>query len=122
MSKSCLIVDDSQVVRMVASKIMESLGFSVAEAENGEVALSKVEAMAPDVILLDCKMPVKGGFEFLQELRAREDITQPVVVFCTTDNDAVDIATAIEGGANEYLMKPYDRRIVANKLREIGLL
>ncbi|HMB75954.1 MAG TPA: response regulator [Kiloniellaceae bacterium] len=122
MRKICLIVDDSSIVRMVARKILESLDFTVAEAENGETALAKVLDLKPDVVLLDCNMPVKSGLEFLEELRRRSDIDQPAVVFCTTENDAVDIETALRGGANEYILKPYDRGILAGKFRQIGLL
>jgi two-component system chemotaxis response regulator CheY len=107
---------------MVARKILESLDFTVAEADNGDAALAKALELKPDVVLLDCNMPVKGGLEFLEELRARPDIDQPVVVFCTTENDAVDIETALRGGADEYILKPYDRRILAGKFRQIGLL
>lgn len=122
MSKSCLVVDDSQIVRMVARKILESLDFTVSEAENGEAAIEKAVALQPDVILVDCNMPVKGGLEFLEELRELPEIRQPIVVFCTTENDAVDIETALRGGANEYIMKPYDRNLLAGKFRQIGLL
>lgn len=122
MPKSCLVVDDSQIVRMVARKILESLDFTVAEAENGDVALAQTLALQPDVILVDCNMPIKGGLEFLEELREVADIRQPVVVFCTTENDAVDIETALRGGANEYILKPYDRNLLAGKFRQIGLI
>jgi len=120
--KICLIVDDSAIVRMVARKILESLDFTVAEAENGATALIKAAELRPDVVLLDCNMPVKSGLEFLEELRARPDIDQPLVVFCTTENDAVDIETALRGGANEYILKPYDRSLLAKKFHLIGLL
>ena len=122
MTKTCLVVDDSQVVRMVTRKILESLGFAVVEAENGEVALAKVLDIKPDVILLDCSMPVMNGLKVLQELRMCEEISQPVVVFCTTDNDVEHIDKAIEAGANEYIMKPFDRGIVESKFQELGLV
>jgi len=121
-TKTCLIVDDSQVVRMVGRKILESLGFAVVEAVNGEIALAKALALRPDVILLDGRMPVKNGLEVLRELRSCPDIPQPVVVFCTTDNDAAHIEEAIEAGANEYIVKPFDRYIVETKFQEAGLI
>ena len=122
MTKTCLIVDDSQVVRMVTRKILVSLGFAVAEAENGEVALAKVLDIRPDVILLDWRMPVMNGLEVLQALRMCEEIPQPIVVFCTTDNDVEHIEKAVKAGANEYIVKPFDRGILESKFQEAGLI
>ncbi len=110
--KSCLIVDDSKVVRMVARKILESLNFEIEEAEDGQKALEACERNMPDAVLLDWNMPVKDGIEFLRDLRAMPGIDQPVVVFCTTENDMEHIITAICAGANEYIMKPFDSVII----------
>ena len=85
--KTCLIVDDSKVVRMVARKILEGLNFEIAEAEDGQQALDVCMDQMPHAVLLDWNMPVKNGLEFLQELRALEGVDQPIVVFCTTEND-----------------------------------
>lgn len=120
--KSCLIVDDSKVVRMVARKIFEGLNFSIEEAEDGQVALDACAKSIPDVVLLDWNMPVMSGIEFLKELRAMPDIEQPVVVFCTTENDMAHIQEAIEAGANEYIMKPFDSEIIESKLSQVGII
>ncbi|MEM7171875.1 MAG: response regulator [Pseudomonadota bacterium] len=120
--KSCLVVDDSKVVRMVARKILETLGFSVEEAADGREAMNACEASVPDVILLDWNMPNVTGLEFLQELRARDDMEQPIVVFCTTENDMDHIQKAIEAGANEYIMKPFDSDILESKFSQVGIL
>ena len=120
--KSCLIVDDSKVVRMVARKILEGLQFQIEEAENGQVALEACQRSMPDAILLDWNMPVKSGLEFLQELRAMDGVQQPIVVFCTTENDMVHIQQAIQAGANEYIMKPFDSEIIESKFSQVGLL
>lgn len=120
--KSCLIVDDSKVVRMVARKILEGLQFQIEEAENGQVALEACQRNMPDAILLDWNMPVKNGLEFLQDLRAAPGGDHPVVVFCTTENDMSHIQKAIGAGANEYIMKPFDGEIIESKFSQVGLL
>lgn len=118
--KSCLVVDDSKVIRKVARHILETLNFSVDEAEDGREALSRCDAKMPDVVLLDWNMPVMGGMEFLRNLRERDVAVQPKVVFCTTENDAAHIRAAIEAGADEYVMKPFDRETLETKLQIVG--
>ena len=120
--KTCLIVDDSRVIRKVSRHILETLGFAVEEAENGKLALDACEAAMPDVVLLDWNMPVMDGLEFLAQLRKLDGGDAPKVVFCTTENDVGHIARAIRAGANEYIMKPFDREIVEAKFQEVGLL
>ena len=120
--KSCLIVDDSKVVRMVARKILEGLSFAIDEAEDGQKAIEACQRNMPDAVLLDWNMPVKNGLEFLQELRAMQDGNQPIVVFCTTENDMEHIKKAMEAGANEYIMKPFDSDIIESKFVQVGLI
>jgi two-component system chemotaxis response regulator CheY len=119
--RSCLIVDDSKVIRKVARHILETLEFSVEEAEDGRDALTRCEASMPDVILLDWNMPVMSGMEFLRALRQAERPSQPKVVFCTTENDIAHIRAAIAAGADEYVMKPFDRDTLHSKLQIVGL-
>ncbi|HEY8578602.1 MAG TPA: response regulator [Beijerinckiaceae bacterium] len=116
-----LIVDDSSVIRKVARRILEPLDFTVSEAENGEKALEHCAGSMPDAILLDWNMPVMDGLQFLRELRRMPDGGVPKVVFCTTENEVTHIARAIHAGADEYIMKPFDRQIVLSKFEEIGL-
>ena len=119
--RSCLVVDDSKVIRKVARHILETLNFSVQEAEDGREALVRCDAAMPDVILLDWNMPVMGGMEFLRALRQSGAPAQPKVVFCTTENDLSHIRAAIEAGADEYVMKPFDRETLQSKLQIVGL-
>ena len=119
--KTCLIVDDSKVIRKVSRHILESLEFSVEEACDGAEALSQCAETMPDVILLDWNMPVMSGIEFIKLLRQREAASQPKVVFCTTENDVAHIREAIEAGADEYVMKPFDRETLLIKLQLIGI-
>jgi len=118
--KSCLIVDDSRVIRKVSRHILETLGFSVDEAEHGQDALAKCDEAMPDVILLDWNMPVMSGIEFINQLRARPNGGEPKVVFCTTENDVAHIREAIDAGADEYVMKPFDHETLQIKLQLVG--
>jgi two-component system chemotaxis response regulator CheY len=120
--KSCLIVDDSKVIRMVAKKILQELGFRTEEAEDGKVALEACLKQLPDAVLLDWNMPNMNGIEFLRELRKIPGGDAPVVVFCTTENDIEHIQEAITSGANEYIMKPFDSEILQAKFSQVGLL
>lgn len=118
--KQCLIVDDSKVVRMVARKILEGLNFTIEEAENGQVAIDACRRRMPDAILLDWNMPVMNGIEFIAALRRQDGGDRPKVVFCTTENDVAHIREAIEAGADEYVMKPFDHDTLQMKLQLIG--
>jgi two-component system chemotaxis response regulator CheY len=120
--KQCLVVDDSSVIRKVARRILEDLNFQITEAEDGQQALDECRKHMPDAILLDWNMPVMDGLEFLTSLRGEEGGEKPIVVFCTTENDVAHIARAIRAGANEYIMKPFDREIVEAKFQEVGLI
>jgi two-component system chemotaxis response regulator CheY len=120
--KSCLVVDDSSVIRKVARRILEGLEFQIVEAEDGEQALDVCRSQMPDAVLLDWNMPKMDGYEFLRVLRRLPDGDHPKVVFCTTENDVAHIARALHAGANEYIMKPFDREIVEAKFQEVGLI
>ncbi len=120
--KTCLVVDDSSVVRKIARRILEGLEFEVTEAEDGEKALQICQQKLPDAVLLDWNMPVMDGFEFMGHMRRLPGGDQPKVVFCTTENNVAHIAQALSGGANEYIMKPFDKDIIADKFAEVGLI
>tara|TARA_B100000315_G_scaffold228387_1_gene237053 strand:+ start:8449 stop:8814 length:366 start_codon:yes stop_codon:yes gene_type:complete len=120
--KLCLIVDDSKVIRMVAKKILQELDFETGEAEDGQIALDSCKERLPDAVLLDWNMPVMNGIEFLRKLRTLPGGDKPVVVFCTTENDVNHIQEAMEAGANEYIMKPFDSEIIQAKFSQVGLL
>jgi two-component system, chemotaxis family, chemotaxis protein CheY len=121
MSKTCLVVDDSKVIRKVARHILETLDFSVEEAGDGREALDAVAKEIPDVVLLDWNMPVMSGMEFLQALGDLNVTPRPKIVFCTTENGTAHIRAALDAGADEYVMKPFDRDTLASKLQFAGL-
>jgi two-component system chemotaxis response regulator CheY len=116
---TCLVVDDSRVVRKLARRILESVGYDVAEAEDGARALAACQTELPDCVLLDWNMPVMNGIEFLRALRAEFGPDDPAVVFCTTENDLSFIAEALDSGAQEYIMKPFDAEILLGKMARV---
>jgi len=107
-SRLCLVVDDSAVVRRIARKLLTGMGLEIVEAEDGRDALEKCLQRMPDVVLLDWNMPVMDGLEFLISLRQCEGGNAPNVIFCTTETDVEHIRSAMEAGADQYLMKPFD--------------
>ena len=113
--KSCLIVDDSSVVRKVARRILEDMDYIVEEAEDGQDAFDKCRQEMPDAILLDWQMPIMSGLEFLKLLRAYVGGEKPHVVYCTVENDIGAIAMALKAGASDYMMKPFDRTVLETK-------
>ena len=122
MPHTCLVVDDSRVVRKVARRILETNGFEVIEAADGQKALDACRERLPDCVLLDWNMPVMDGLSFLKALRQEFGPDNPPVVFCTTENDMTHIEAAISHGAQEYIMKPFDEDILIGKFAQVGLL
>lgn len=119
---TCLVVDDSSVVRKVARRILERHGFTVREAEDGQKALEACRAEMPRAVLLDRNMPVLDGIGFLRALRTEFGPDEPVVVMCTTEAGSEKILEGLEAGAQEYVMKPFDEDIIRDKLIQVGLL
>ena len=119
---TCLVVDDSRVVRKVARRILEAHGFAIQEAENGQDAIEICRRSLPRCVLLDWNMPVMDGLTFLRTLRREFGAHGPTVVFCTTQNEVSHMAVALESGAQEYLLKPFDDAILTAKFAQIGLL
>jgi len=120
--KRALVVDDSSFIRKIARQILESMDFEVEEARDGAQALSHCDQSLPDLVLLDWNMPVMSGLEFLTRLRKMPGGEEPRVVFCTTENTKERIICALEAGATEYIMKPFDQEIIRAKLEQIGLV
>lgn len=119
-AKTCLIVDDSRVIRKVSSKIALSLGYVPVEAENGEEALARCKKSMPDLVLTDWNMPEMDGIEFVTKLRSIPTPKEPVVVFCTSNGEAKDIHDGIAAGADDYIVKPFDEAALKAKLEKLG--
>ncbi len=119
-TKTCLIVDDSRVIRKVSSKIAISLGYVPIEAENGEEALARCKKSMPDLVLTDWNMPEMDGIAFVTKLRSIPTPKEPVVVFCTSNGEAKDIHDGIAAGADDYIVKPFDEAALRAKLEKLG--
>lgn len=119
---SCLIVDDSSVIRKCIKKLIASFDMQIEEAENGQIAFESCSKSLPDLIFLDWNMPVMDGITFLQKFRQNFSSAHTKVIFCTTENDFEKISAAITNGADEYIMKPFDEEIIKNKLIQIGII
>ncbi len=120
--KHCLVVDNSRVIRKVACSILGALDFDTAEAEDGAEALDACRTRMPDVILLDLQMTRMTGVEFLRGLRRQDHGDHPFVLLCTTENDVARLTEALNAGANQYLMKPFDRASLVEKLAQAGVV
>jgi len=119
-----LVVDDSRATRMILAKTLSESGFEVLTAGNGQEALAVMEREGPsvEVILVDWNMPVMTGLEFVQSLRAQPAFAAARIVMVTTETEIEQMERALVAGANEYIMKPFTRDMVEEKLRMIGAL
>ena len=115
-------MDDNIDAAELLAELLNAAGCDTTAVHDGPSALAVAEALQPHVALLDIGLPVMDGYEFLKELRQMPGGTSPKVVFCTTENDVGHIARALHAGANEYIMKPFDKDIMTAKLQEVGLV
>jgi two-component system chemotaxis response regulator CheY len=118
-----LVVDDSRAVRMILSRNLRELGFEVCEAGNGKEALDVMEAESNRVslVLADWNMPEMNGLDLLKRLRQNPQLSSLVIVMVTTETELDQMAAALEAGANEYVMKPFTKDILVEKLELVGI-
>jgi two-component system chemotaxis response regulator CheY len=121
--RKALVVDDSKAVRMILGKILRELGFEVCEAANGAEALRLIEEDKNSVqlVLADWNMPEMNGMDLLKHLRQDQELSSLVVLMVTTETELPQMAAALEAGANEYVMKPFNRDILIHKLQLAGI-
>ena len=118
-----LVVDDSRAMRSILTRLLNGLGFDVAQAGDGSEALSVLESgTRPDVILVDWNMPVMDGLTFIKEVRAREELRDISLMMVTTESEQGQIVRAIAAGAHEYVIKPFTDEVIAEKLALLGLV
>ena len=117
-----LVVDDSRAVRMILTRTLKEIGYEVCEAANGTEALKVIEAekTAVTLVLADWNMPEMNGLDLLKRLRQKPELSSLVVVMVTTETDLDQMAAALEAGANEYVMKPFTKEILVEKLEMAG--
>ena len=118
-----LVVDDSRAVRKLLAQTLGDLGYETSEAENGKTALAVLQACTtpPELILTDWNMPEMNGLDLLKAVRNKPEYHSVPIVMVTTETEMEHMAAALEAGANEYVMKPFTRDILADKLRLAGI-
>lgn len=117
-----LIVDDSRALRRILGDMLRHLGYDVTEAVNGRDALVHLdEGISPDVMLVDWNMPEMNGLEFIKRVRAQDRFAETPLMMVTTETEMEQMATALAAGANEYVMKPFGKEMIADKLQLLGL-
>lgn len=119
---SCIVADDSKIMRMLIRKIIENFGYNVNEAENGEDVLEQCVKNMPDLVICDWELPLIDGIDVLLKIRTDKKVKQPVFIFCSYVRDPQIIEQAIKAGADDFIIRPFDEDIIASKLRIIKLL
>src|SRR5262249_4948538 len=116
--------DDSRAVRLILSKTLKELGFEVLQAGNGREALDVMRRNGTGVqlALVDWNMPEMTGIEFVRRLRKNPDFNEVALMMVTTETEMEQVCSALEAGANEYMMKPFTREAVEDKLRLMGVI
>lgn len=117
-----LIIDDSRAMRTILSHIMKQLGFETTEAANGQEGLDRLRQFGrPDVAMVDWNMPVMSGYEFIQAVRADPGLRDLRLMMVTTETEIHQVTSALEVGVNEYVMKPFTREVIKEKLDLLGV-
>jgi two-component system chemotaxis response regulator CheY len=118
-----LVVDDSRAVRTIIARALKELGFEVCEAANGREALEVIEAQKGTVtlVLADWNMPEMNGLDLLKQLRRKPELSSLVVVMVTTETESGQMVAALEAGADEYIMKPFTKDVLVEKLELVGI-
>jgi len=122
MSKA-LVVDDSRTIRTIIRRILIDLGYEVCEAGNGVEALKllEIEKSTVKLILADWNMPEMDGFDLLKRLRQNPEFDLVKILMVTTETEMSQMTSAMEAGANEYVMKPFTKDILLEKLQLVGM-
>jgi len=123
-ARKALVADDSRAMRTILSRTLGELGFEVFQASNGREALQVMERQGPavELALVDWNMPEMTGIEFVREIRSKPDFSALRLMMVTTETEMEQVALALEAGADEYVMKPFTRDTVEDKLRLLGAI
>ena len=116
-----LVIDDSKSIRAILTEILTELGFTVEEAGNGLEALDLIKKGKVDLALVDWNMPEMDGFEFVREVRKNNSYKNMLMMMVTTETAINKIEDALEAGANEYIMKPFTKEMIVEKLALMGI-
>ena len=117
-----LLVDDSRAIRRIISEIMKQVGFEVSEASNGLEALQQLEEQgAPDLVLVDWNMPHMNGLDLIKAIRANPNYSDLPLMMVTTETEQERMALALMAGVNDYVIKPFDKAAIVDKLQLLGI-
>ncbi len=119
--KRVLVVDDSPRIRRALREVLESLGYGVDEASDGQQALTHCMEWSADAILLDIDLPVMDGLSFLRTLRASRGPRQPPVIVCKGENTMARVEEALTVGADGFIAHPLDAKALSATLGRVGL-
>jgi two-component system chemotaxis response regulator CheY len=119
---NALVIDDSRAIRLILGRMLGDLGFDVAEAANGLEGLARLDAgLVPDVVLVDWNMPEMNGIEFVTAVRSAPYSLAARILMVTTETEVPRVIQALEAGADEYIMKPFTRESIVEKLQLLGI-
>ena len=117
-----MVIDDSRAIRMILGKMLKELGFEVVDAENGVVAMDRLRSSEKvDIALVDWNMPEMNGYEFVCAVRKDEAYKDLPLMMVTTETEMSQVVKALEAGANEYVMKPFTKEMITEKLTLLGM-
>ena len=118
-SRKILIVDDNEIDRKVIQSTLEKAGYSTIQAENGQIGLQKAKQESPDLIFLDCQMPVMDGLTMCKKLKEEDDFKNIPVIFLTALDTPRNIIDCFEVDAENYLSKPISPKILTQQVKFI---
>ena len=117
-----MVIDDPRAIRLILGKMLKELGFEVVDAENGAVALARLKASEKvDIALVDWNMPEMNGYEFVCAVRKEDAYKDLPLMMVTTETEMSQVVKALEAGANEYVMKPFTKEMITEKLTLMGM-
>lgn len=119
MNKTILIADDEKNILISLEFLMKREGYKVITAHDGQEAIDAIFREQPDLVLLDVMMPKKTGFDVCQEVRADPKFQDIPILMLTAKGRETDIAKGLALGANDYVIKPFSTRELAQKVRDI---
>jgi two-component system, chemotaxis family, chemotaxis protein CheY len=119
-----MIVDDSRAMRMILRRTLTELGYETSEAANGQEAIDLLAQQGPacPLMLVDWNMPVMSGLDLVKAVRADNRYAAIPLVMVTTETEIDHISQALAAGANEYVMKPFTKDVLEDKLRSMQLI
>ncbi len=122
MTRRALVVDDSRAMRSILAGILKTLDFEVEDAGDGAAALEKLDREGPyDLALIDWNMPEMSGYDVVKAVRSQHRFDSLPLVMVTTETELSRVSEALDAGADEYIMKPFNREMLLEKLVLLGI-